>query len=328
MTQTHLDPSAAEEAGTADLSSKCRVCGHGTPARTHVVREMMYGTRQPFRYTECARCGSLSLREVPADLGRFYPSDYYSFSTKPDAGIKRRLKRVRARHALGLSSPLGALLCRLWGRPPFVDAIGSLGLSFDAPILDVGTGRGDLLRQMACAGFTHLTGVDPYLPSDMVEPGLQVLRGSLERVTGEFACIMFNHSFEHMDEPATTLARARARLASRGAAVLRTPVAGRAAWREYGVDWVQLDAPRHLFLPTEEGIRGLAAEAHLRIDRIVYESSGFQFWGSELYRRDIALIDKARAGWTQRDYARFDAMATQLNRQQDGDQAMFYLSRA
>src|SRR6185369_3591426 len=117
---------------------------------------------------------------------------------------------------------------------------------------------------------------------------------------------LFNHSFEHMEEPVKALVLARERLAPHGAVVLRTPVAGRAAWREYGVDWVQLDAPRHFFLPTEDGMRGLARAAGFKVERVLYDSTGLQFWGSEQYRRGIALVDKAQAGWTKADLARFD----------------------
>jgi hypothetical protein len=39
--------------------------------------------------------------------------------------------------------------------------------------------------------------------------------------------------------------------------VLEVPVPGN-SWRTYGVNWVGLDAPRHLHIVTPEGMRRLA----------------------------------------------------------------------
>ena len=62
--------------------------------------------------------------------------------------------------------------------------------------------------------------------------------------------------------------------------VIRIPIAGTHAWQTYGVDWVQLDAPRHLFLHTEDGMRSLAAGAGLQVTAVVHDSTAMQFWGS------------------------------------------------
>ena len=75
--------------------------------------------------------------------------------------------------------------------------------------------------------------------------------------------------------------------------MLRTPVAGSWSWREYGTDWVALDAPRHTFVPSVEGLRAAAAEAGLDVFATVWDSTELQFWRSEQYRRDIPLLDPA-----------------------------------
>jgi len=106
------------------------------------------------------------------------------------------------------------------------------------------------------------------------------------------------------------------------------------AWEEYGVDWVQLDPPRHLFLYTERAFRDLAEGLGFRLEKVVYDSTEFQFWGSEQYRRDIPLNDprshndpatgtlfspEAMLAWT--------ARSELLNDQGKGDQACFYLRK-
>ena len=62
------------------MSAACRICGNASDNRAHVAREMMFGTRERFDYVECARCGCLQIRDVPADLSPYYPADYYSLA--------------------------------------------------------------------------------------------------------------------------------------------------------------------------------------------------------------------------------------------------------
>jgi hypothetical protein len=68
----------------------CRVCGNETGNRVHVVREMMYGTRKAFSYSECATCSRLQILEVPKDLPVLCASprahrnrQQLTFATKP-----------------------------------------------------------------------------------------------------------------------------------------------------------------------------------------------------------------------------------------------------
>jgi hypothetical protein len=109
---------------------------------------------------------------------------------------------------------------------------------------------------------------------------------------------------------------------------------GKFAWREFGTDWVQLDAPRHLFLHTEKSIRILAQRTGFAVREITYDSSAFQFWGSEQYRQGIPLhdkrsylVDRRRSPFTRREIAAFEKRATELNSRGDGDQGCFYLVR-
>ena len=78
-------------------------------------------------------------------------------------------------------------------------------------------------------------------------------------------------------------------LSDNGVCLLRIPVKSDYIWQRYGVDWVQLDAPRHFFLHTMRSLRLLAEKSGLRIEDSVFDSTEFQFWGSEQYNKDIPL---------------------------------------
>jgi len=317
----------------------CLACGNFKGNQGFSAREQALGLGDEFAYQECAACGSLQLLYPPADLARYYPADYYSFApvNLPAPGrLMRWLKRQRTLHALGWANPLGQLLARVLPLPAQVGWVPRTGLGLSARILDVGCGAGETLKHLSHQGFSRLTGIDPLLPGDLTyEGGVRVYKRELSAVSSEYDLVMFNHSLEHLPEPIGALIHSRGLLAPGGWMLVRLPVAGGYAWRHYGAHWVQLDAPRHRFIPSEPGLRHLAAQAGLKLRDIVYDSTALQFWGSEQYRRNVPLYspqsyltDPAAAGFTSEQIAEYEQQAAQLNARADGDQACFYLQRA
>lgn len=314
----------------------CRVCGNRENNTAHIAREMMFGTRDAFEYLECGACGCLQIADVPASLAAYYPPSYYSFHAAHEGPLKRFLKRLRASHALGRRSFLGGILAARYGPPPYVAWVKAAGIGPSDAILDVGSGTGRLLVDMSLAGFENVTGVDPYIAHDIAYPrGVRVLKRTLAELDGRYRFIMFHHTFEHLPDPAGTLGAA-SRLAERdGTVLLRIPVAGCFAWRRYGVNWVQLDAPRHLFLHTERSIRFLARETGFEVAQVRWDSTAFQFWGSEQIARGIPLDDPRsyfrdpkRSIFTPRQILEFESEARALNENGAGDSACFYLRPA
>ena len=165
--------------------------------------------------------------------------------------------------------------------------------SLSSSILDVGCGRGYLLDQLATAGLTRLTGVDPYLQEDEIKVnGVRLRKCTLSDISGEtYDFIMFNHSLEHMEGQITTLLAARDVLAADGICRVEVPISGCAAWHEYGTDWVEIDAPRHFCLHTVKSMKLAAERAGLEMYKTQYVGTLLQFWGSELYRAGMSLHD-------------------------------------
>ena len=84
----------------------CRICGNADGNTAYDVREMMFGTREIFRYFRCAACGCLQIAEVPADLSAYYPPDYCSFKPslfRPSFSV-RRLWPTRTRNPSACSA--------------------------------------------------------------------------------------------------------------------------------------------------------------------------------------------------------------------------------
>ena len=312
----------------------CLACG-ATEARELSAREMMFGTGEAFAYRECDRCRSLQIAAVPDDLARHYGPSYYSFAA-PTGRFARYLRGRRAAAALGHRGWVGRALVRRYGITADLAAVAAAAADADAAVLDVGCGAGALLLDLRAAGLRHLVGVDPFIDATIQYPGgVRVLRQTLDEHVGSYALVMMHHSLEHMTDPLSALREAGRLLAPDGRLLVRLPVAATYAWRTYGADWVQLDAPRHLFVPSEAGFRELARRSGLTVERVTYDSEAFQFWGSELYRRQLSLVDAGGRRRTARDagaagaeLAELDARARRLNDERDGDQACFYLRRA
>jgi SAM-dependent methyltransferase len=321
---------------------------------------MFMGTRDPFTYVECAACGTLQIQKVP-DLRPYYSGGYYSFRPVPDSGrdsdegFNRRLVRragaaVRRNAAAyycdrrcpfgELRHPVGRLFARRAGRllvgfPEYLkETTVHLGLTPKSAVLDVGSGAGGALLSLSHFGFRDLTGVDPFIESGITyQKGVRVLKAELSDLDRQFDLVLANHSLEHVPDPRRALREIRRLLKPGRYAVVRIPVVAR-AWREYGVDWVQLDPPRHLFLFTPRTVEKLAVEEGFSLDEIAYDSTAFQFWGSEQYLRDIPLSDErsyfvnpARSIFTDKQIADYAAHAAELNARGEGDQAVFYLRK-
>jgi hypothetical protein len=94
---------------------------------------------------------------------------------------------------------------------------------------------------------------------------------------------------------------------------------------------VQLDAPRHLSVPTEAATRAAAAAAGLRVGRAWRDSDAIQFWGSEQYRLGIPLEDPRSVmhgghPFTAGQLRGWAARARALNRAGEGDSGCFVLA--
>jgi SAM-dependent methyltransferase len=310
--------------------STCRVCHANGPHEVHHARELMHGTRDEFDYFECAACGTVQIMTVPAaaTLERYYPRDYYSFAQHRKHGLSQWLVTQRDRHVLGLPSVAGGMLSRI-RRDPVLQVLAQTDLRPEQRILDVGCGAGRLLDRFARAGFRNVMGVDPFIAGDtQTASGVPVRKAQLRDVAGTFDVIMFNHSLEHVPDPVSVLKDAVQRLDPAGAILVRVPTPSSDAWKIYRANWVQLDAPRHIVLPSREGASIMAHQAGLGVDAVIDDSSAFQFLGSERYRRDIPLHGTPdRELFSDIEIARFARRAAELNAHHRGDQAMFVMRR-
>jgi SAM-dependent methyltransferase len=307
------------------MSMICKACQSAGPHVTHVFREMMFGMHDSFDYFECGGCGSIQrLTEVEHE-GKFYPPDYYSFWEERPS-FRSRITAVRDAHVLREKSIAGFFLNRLWPLRG-MEGLERVHLNSHTKILDVGCGSASLLYRLARAGFKNLTGIDPFVKVGSNSNGVRILKSDIQNIDGKFDLIMFNHSLEHVLDPTETLMAARNLLSNTGRCLIRVPTCSSFAWKHYGKNWVQLDPPRHIVIFSRQGFSNLATRIGFRLDETIDDSSDFQFWGSEMYCRDIALMSKPIDEiFSQKQFGEFRERAAELNSEGLGDQVAFIIS--
>jgi len=310
-------------------SMRCIVCGNEAGNRLLQAREKMNGTLDSFDYLQCAACGHLHLVVPPTDLGPYYAKGYYSFHSRAIPAWRQWLYRTRTSSMLGGGSWLGKMLERI--KPPYYSYwLGKTGLRLGNRVLDVGSGAGNLIRILQCAGL-ECTGIDPYLPENSSTPeGVELRKADLMDERKTYHAILFNHSFEHVPNPREMLQTAASLLEPGGCVVVRIPLSDSFAFFHYGADWFQWDAPRHQNLFTKNSFRQLAEQCGLRVDTVLDDSSDIQFWASEQYRRNIFHNSKEsyahnerQATFSKRQIQEFKRWAKWLNQMGAGDQAAF-----
>jgi SAM-dependent methyltransferase len=169
------------------------------------------------------------------DLGRLYPDTYDAHRLPANAALRALatlLFRARYRRAMR-TPPLGALQAAGPGR-----------------LLDVGSGRGDLGVVLRERGW-DVTGLEPSADAsrEAEERGVHTVVGTLTTSATELAdrydAVVFQHSLEHVADPAEDLAAARALLRDGGLLLVSLPNFGSWQRRRFRARWFHLDLPRH-----------------------------------------------------------------------------------
>lgn len=327
----------------------CRICGSVGSHPTFIGREMMFGTREEFEYFQCESCGCLQITDIPKDLGHFYPPRYYSLTAtnrKSPSALRALLLKQRFRNAVfGRGYKLNQLLSNLVKMPdlhvdsvlPVVSILRESGIgNFSARFLDIGCGSwSHWLASLRTMGFRHLFGADPFIRDDVSCNGITIYKRHISQMEGAFDLITLHHSLEHIPDQEAALADARRLLAPNGVILVRVPIVSSYAWRHYGINWVEMDPPRHLYLHSRESIRLLGVKSGLRLFATICDSLELEFYGSEQYLKGIPLtaensywLHQDTRIFTQEEIEGFKEKVRQVNENDECGRACFFFKAA
>lgn len=275
----------------------CRICGKRSWNKTYQVKEMMYGTREEFDYFVCSSCNCMQIVKAPEDLGNYYSDNYYSLK-------EREIPEFHGE------------------------------ADVENKVLDVGCGSGKWLLKWAEKGCGNLYGCDPFIKEDICYGDrVYIKKCDISGMEGKFDFIRFGDSFEHIDNPLETLEYVKRILNKDGKCEIQIPIFPNAAWDVFGVNWYQLDAPRHLFLHSEESMRYMCKRCGLRVEEVIYDSDVFQFIYSYLYTEGLHLskiqeMETMLFDWKPEMLAAFSKMTDESNKKKYGDHAIFEIVHA
>lgn len=305
-----------------ERNKACLACGNEKNNTTFVAQEKMLGLGGEFEYLACGACKSIQLVDIPDNMDAYYPSNYYAFGNLVKSHRLRNLfKKVRKT----------LFDWKLWffSYPEYYKWLSPITISKDSAIADIGCGNGQLVYELKCSGYTNLYGFDPHLPAEMTMDGFILQRKDVLEVSGQYDLIMLHHSFEHMVNPLQSMNKLSQLLKPKGQFLIRVPVTDAEVWEKEGINWYQLDAPRHFFIPSKKVMEILGEKSGLKLTQVIFDSNANQFSVTAFYKagktyRDILSGNLLKSVPTKNLRKR----AQELNKIEKGDQACFYFKKA
>lgn len=315
---------------------RCRICLNKLNNKFIYPKEMMLGKLEKFEYLLCDNCGCLQICDVPKNLSDYYPSNYYSFEIVDEKFLLKQprkfLRDSKNKYSIFKKGLLGKVLNCFFSNSAY-DFLSELNLTTESSILDVGSGNGMFLYGLKSIGFNNILGIDPFLLNNIkYKNNLEIIKKSIFQINEKFDLIILNHSFEHMLDHSKVLKKISQLLNSKGVCIVRTPTVDSHSWQFYKENWVQLDAPRHLIIHSLKSLKLLLKKHDMKIYDYYNDSTSFQFWGSEQYKKNIPLYSEKsylknplKSIFNYADIQKFKKKSKSLNKNKKGDQAVYYI---
>ena len=308
---------------------KCPICNNSENNSSFFVKEMYIKPQEEFEYIECSKCGCLFIKEIPENISKYYDINYGPHNHQ--SSMKNKiLDKIYGLYLANnkfiklITRDNVTITSRFW------NSLSEKGIiRKNSSILDVGCGDGKFLSILKKGGFKDLTGMDLFIDEENMLEGIKIYKSSLENFKPgrKYDLITSNHSFEHMDNQLENLKCFENLVKDDGIIVIRIPVKSKPVWKKYGVNWVQIDAPRHFFLHTVDSFKILCGKTNLIIADIIFDSYDEIFINCEKYKQNISPRDSE---W---DTFKLDDKTTtklkneirELNKKNQGDRAIFVL---
>jgi len=92
----------------------CKICNNQSHNYSLTARERMLGLDDEFEYFECSNCKCIQIIEIPEDMNRYYPENYYSYQPPhfeyQSIGLRQLFKITLARYYSGSFNLIGLII--------------------------------------------------------------------------------------------------------------------------------------------------------------------------------------------------------------------------
>lgn len=223
--------------------STCPFCRNAQP-------DVRY-TASGFAFYSCSGCCSLFRFDSDIATDHKYDEDYYGDSPKEKFWLKPVVWLLNAERG---------------SRARFI----SKRISKDSTVLDIGCGNGALLHKIHQLSGAAVTGVemDNVAARRARERGcITVFSDSFEKAPlaeCNFEAVSMIHSFEHIPQPAHTLAKAVSLIKPGGVFYIAIPNINSIQYLIFRKHWLHLDPEFHLHFISRKQLLKLASEAGLK----------------------------------------------------------------
>jgi SAM-dependent methyltransferase len=279
----------------------CRICGHGTDnPESYRVRETRLGLGDVFEYVRCPQCGCVQISEIPEDLGKYYPSQYYSLQQRHEDKDNRSYRVFLRKHIINYRLTKRDLIGKWFVKmqPNSFEWVEPGLFSKSSSILDIGCGTGRLIIKLAKAGFVNVTGIEPFIDEDIHyeidHHDIVVHKKEVKDMAGKFDVVILNHVVEHLTNPVEDLKNITRLMNENSRLVIALPLLSNFMWEQYGVESLPFaDAPRHLHIFTYSGFCQFASSVGLSLlgsKPYIYEGALQDVYGN--YSDSIMKTDK------------------------------------
>lgn len=229
----------------ASKNRHCLYCEHTVLSASYVVYDTLEGSPtlgSKHQYLRCDKCGALQLVNIPQDTSQLYPKEYFSFKQSE------------------FLPPEKLALARV--------LLEDYGFTENDAILDYGCSNLDLLKGLHFYGVgnddaSNLIGYDPYAPQEYTsKEGIRLTTTPPKGLKFDF--IHHSHVIEHTTNPREMMEQLCALLRPRGKILMYFPNADAGIIPIFNGQTPELDAPRHITVPTPTAIKLAATAAGLR----------------------------------------------------------------
>ncbi|HUR86502.1 MAG TPA: methyltransferase domain-containing protein [Solirubrobacteraceae bacterium] len=245
----------------APAGNRCPLCG-GASQLAFVTRDRNRAIGdERFEYRRCEACRSLYLRNVPADLGRFYPSEYFG---RPSIDELRALARgSEAYRAEVLRRHAGGGRLAEIGPGDGIFTVQALDAGFEVSAIE--------MDAAACAHLRAMLGIE-VVESAAPQDALRTLT--------PLRAVAAWHVLEHLPDPWALVDAAADALEPGGVLIVATPNPAAFGLRVLGGRWPHVDAPRHLFLIPHETLAAHARGVGLEPVELTHADPGGRRWNT------------------------------------------------
>lgn len=210
--------------------AQCPVCSiQGAPfLQAHDYNRRISG--EVFQYNKCPSCGLIYLVNVPEDLGKYYPVDYYTIPKDRESLLTNNHQEQHKIEFIKQFINKGKLLeiGPSWG------AFASLAYQegFDVDVIEMDKQCCDFIQSQ----LSEIRVIQSNNPAEVLKN------------LSQYDVIVLWQVIEHLLDPWETLKAAVEKLLPGGILVISTPNPASFQFRVLGRFWTHLDAPRHLEL--------------------------------------------------------------------------------